>query len=184
MDHHKFLEPKDRPESNLPETDRPNSLHEAYKKHSTELASIEDRENKFLVLIFAVYGAGATAISAINLQGHSLAWLFVVIVCLTAWVGQHTVHEAHDLRKAVRDMLVRCELAMEFFTPGAFLKDMPLYEDAERCYSSKGGNRQIFGYAIVFVGGVLLIGLIIHNYCYGPLPRPQLGCVCGMKRPG
>jgi hypothetical protein len=172
MDRHKFLECTDRPEPKLQDTARQNSLHEAYKKHSTELASIEDRENKFLLLILAVYGAGATAFSTINLQGASvMPWCFAGIVCLTIGVGQHTVHEDHDLRRAVRDMLVRCELAMEFYTPDVFLKDMPLYGAAERCYSSKGGSRQIWGYAIVFGGGILLIWLIFYNYCRGPLPH-------------
>src|SRR5271157_3885810 len=44
-------------------TDYKDFLLEAYKKHSTELASIEDRLNKLLLIILGVFGAGATAIS-------------------------------------------------------------------------------------------------------------------------
>jgi hypothetical protein len=182
---HKFLEDEDKPVSALPEllkSDRLNSLHEAYRKHSTELASIEDRENKFLVLTSAGYVAGATAISTIDLQGHyCIVCFFVVIVFLTVGLGVHVIHENGDLRKAVRDMLVRCELAMGFYRPDVFLESIPLYGNAERCYSSKGKGlfgRSSFGYAIVFVGGVLLIVLMSYNCRYGPLSHPQPARLC------
>jgi len=183
MAHHERLGCKENPESSLsttdPKADPQNFLLEAYKKHSTELVSIEDRENKFLALISAGYVAGATATSTIDLRGYPhLACFFVVIVVLSAALGRHVVHEAHDLRQAVRDMLVRCELAMDFYKSGAFLKGRPLYGDAERCYAGKGGSRPLFGYAIVLVGGALLTVLIIVNYYHGPLPRPSPERVC------
>ena len=187
---HKFLEGEDKPVSASPDSknpDRLNSLHEAYRKHSTELASIEDRENKFLVLTSAGYVAGATAISTIDLQGHYyIVCFFVAIASLTVALGLHVIHENGDLRQAVRDMLVRCELAMDFYTPGVFLKDIPLYGDVERRYSGKGKGlfgRSSVGNAIVFVGGVLLIVLMLYNCRYGPLSRPQPGSMCVMKGP-
>jgi hypothetical protein len=168
----------DNPLSNLPVGQRKDFLQEAYKKHSAELASIEDRDNKFIVLILALYGAGATAFSTIDLRQHCwMACFFTLMVFLTMWAGGHTVHEAHDLRKAVRDMLVRCELAMDFYKPDVFLKDERLYGNAERCFSEKGANRQTFAYLIVGVGGALLLVLIWHSYLCGPLPglRPSGG---------
>jgi small-conductance mechanosensitive channel len=162
-------------ESALPAEALCSSLHEAYKKHSAELASLEDRHNKSLLLILGIFGAGATAVSTVSIQQEALAaWCFTVIVASVAWVGVHATHEAHDLRKAVRDLLVRCELAMQFYTPGVFVKGKRLYDDAELGYPDKGATLTIPGYVAIITTAVLLIFLIWHNYSNG-LPKKTLG---------
>jgi hypothetical protein len=96
-----------------------NSLLEAYRKHSAELGSLEDRLNKTVLLILGLFGAGLTAVSAVSLKREKAAALcFILIVLGVGWVGVHATREANDLRKAVRDLLVRCVLAMGFYEPG------------------------------------------------------------------
>jgi hypothetical protein len=78
------------------------------------------------------------------------------------------VHENHDLRIAVRDLLVRCEQAMEFYKPDVFLKDQQLYQQAERHYACKGQGKQIFSWFIIYLTGIGLVVLVWHNFFNGP----------------
>jgi hypothetical protein len=165
---HQPWDPEARVESASPSLEPASSLREAYKKHSAELASLEDRHNKLLLLILGLFGAGATAVSTISLQKEPLSALcFTVIVIGVGWVGLHATIEAHDLRRAVRDLLVRCELAMQFYTPDVFVKGKPLYGDAEREYSDKGMSLTISSYAVIVGTAVFLFFLIWHNYFLG-----------------
>ena len=168
---HQPWNPKVPIESALPDKDKYSSLHDAYKKHSAELASLEDRHNKSLLLILGLFGAGTTAASTVSLEGEPwAAGCFTLIVFCIGCVGLHLTHEADDLRKAVRDLLVRCELAMQFYTPDAFVKGKPLYDDAEREYPTKGGTLTIPSYVAIAFATVLLIFLIWYNCCHG-LPK-------------
>ena len=149
--------------------DRYGALYEAYKKHSTELRSIEDSENKTLLLILAIFGAGATAVSKINLMCQwTTAVYFTLLAGSIVAAGHHVVHENHDLRIAVRDLLVKCEQAMQFYTPNIFLKDQELYQVAERHYACKGQGKQNFSRLIIYLTGIGLVMLIWHNFFNGP----------------
>jgi hypothetical protein len=159
-------------ESNLPwgPHDRYSALYEAYKKHSTELRAIEDGENKLLLLILAIFGAGVTAASKVDLRCHPIpAGLLTVIAVLLGYLGLHVVGENHDLRIVVRDLLVLCEQAMDFYTPNAFLKGRSLYQDAERHYACKGQSLKSFSSAVVWIAGIFLVGLIWINFGIGPI---------------
>src|SRR5882724_1388623 len=78
------------------------SLLEAYKKHSAELTAIEDRQNKLLLLILGIFGAGATLLgssraASITFYGRGgLTFLAVVI----SGIGWYYNRELHDLRRA------------------------------------------------------------------------------------
>ncbi len=149
------------------------SVHEAYRKHSAELASLEDRQNKTLALILGIFGAGVTALSTANFKDNKWAGVcFSLIVAGLAYVGHHATGETHDLRKAVRDLLVRCEVAMQFYTPDVFVKGRPLYDGAEREYAGKGGSLRILSYFVIYIGSLLLIVLIWANYFKGPIKTP------------
>jgi hypothetical protein len=155
--------------------DKISSLHEAYKKHSTELISLEDRHNKSLLLILGLFGAGATAMSTVSIEGQTWSMLcFMAIVACAGGVGLHAAHETHDLRKAVRDLLVRCELAMQLYTSDEFVSGKPLYDDSERDYPHKGGGLRIVSYIVIIFTGALLIFLIWNNYNRG-LPKKDSG---------
>jgi hypothetical protein len=152
--------------------DRHNALYEAYKKHSAELRSIEDGENKLLLLILAIFGAGVTAASKVDLRCHPvLAIYFTAIATALAIAGNHVVNENHDLRIVVRDLLVQCEQAMDFYTPGKFLKDDPLYQDAERHYACKGQHLRDFSRWVIWGSVIFLIPLIWYSFALGPLVK-------------
>ena len=113
--------------------------------------------------------------SAVSIEGQLwAATVFTVLVACVGAVGLHATHETHDLRKAVRDLLVRCELAMQFYTPDVFVKGRQLYDDSERDYPHKGEGLKIGSCVVIVVTGALLIFLIWNNYCNG-LPKKSLG---------
>jgi|HubBroStandDraft_2_1064218.scaffolds.fasta_scaffold44624_1 hypothetical protein len=162
-------------ESQLSDKEKHIFLLEAYKKHAAELSSLEDRLNKIVLLILGLFGAGVTAASTINLKGQwQIALCFVVIVGGVGWLGHHAVGEAADLRKAVRDLLVRCELAMDFYTPDKFVRGKALYGEAERDYPQKGGSLTLPSDGVILVAAVLLIVLIGYNWRRG-LPEKNSG---------
>jgi hypothetical protein len=150
--------------------DRHSALYEAYKKHSAELRAIEDGENKLLLLILAIFGAGVTAASKVDLRCHPVpAALLTVIAVLLIAAGHHLVNENHDLRIVVRELLVLCEQAMQFYTPDKFLRGRALYQEAERHYACKGQHLRTFGRMVVWIGGIFLIVLIWLNFWRGPI---------------
>ena len=141
-------------------------LVEAYKKHSTELASIEDRLNKLLLIILGVFGAGATAISKAKLAtGPAGALIFLVVVF--AYFGVHYVFEIHQVKAAVRYLLVRCEIDMGFYFPNDRTKDIPryikqLYTDEELEYPTKGEFLRNTYAAVIILAALGLVLLIFQ----------------------
>jgi len=169
---HLFEVPPSPIESNLPwgPHDRYAALYEAYKKHSTELRAIEDGENKLLLLILAIFGAGVTAASKVDLRCQTLPAVALTAIAVgLGYLGLHVVGENHDLRIVVRDLLVRCEQAMEFYTPDAFLKGRSLYQEAERHYACKGQSLKTFSSIVVWIAGGFLVALIWINFLKGPI---------------
>jgi hypothetical protein len=153
--------------------DERSSVHEAYKKHSAELTSLEDRLNKTVLLILGLLGAGITAVSTISMKGAWPAALgFTVVVGIVGWVGYHAIHEAADLRRTVRDLLVRCELAMRFYEPNAFVEGRTLYDQIEREYPGKGKSLTLPNYVVTLGTAILLIILIWLN-CLGLLKKGE-----------
>jgi hypothetical protein len=168
-------DPKLQFDSQLSEKEKHIFLLEAYKKHAAELSSLEDRLNKIVLLILGLFGAGVTAVSTINLKGEwPIALCFALIVVGVGLLGHHAVGEAADLRKAVRDLLVRCELAMDFYTPDKFVRGKALYDDAEREYPKKGGSLTLPSDLVIAVAAALLIALIGYN-CWRGLPEKNSG---------
>src|SRR5271157_2015281 len=147
-------------------TDYKDFLLEAYKKHSTELASIEDRLNKLLLIILGVFGAGATAISKAKLAtGPAGALIFLVVVF--AYFGVHYVFEIHQVKAAVRYLLVRCEIDMGFYFPNDRTKDIPryikqLYTDEELEYPTKGEFLRNTYAAVIILAALGLVLLIFQ----------------------
>jgi hypothetical protein len=151
--------------------DYKNFLVEAYKKHSTELASIEDRLNKFLLVVIGIFGAGTTAI--INTKGlltPGPARILVFAVLVLASIGWHYNSEIRSLRSQVRYLLVRCEIDMGFYSPRDRSKDLiaankPLYTELELLFPTKGKYlRLTYGAAILAAA----FGLILFIYLACP----------------
>ena len=114
-------------------------LLEAYKKHSAELASIEDRLNRLLLVILGLFAAGVSAVEAgaITLTPWARLDLLVVVVVFT-FFARHYNREMQCLRGSVRHLLVRCETAMGFYDYERFLPGGALYRKSEQDYSTKG----------------------------------------------
>jgi len=147
-------------------------LVEAYKKHSTELASIEDRLNRFLLVILGVFGAGAAAIPKVTLT-HGPAWVLMIVVVVFLAFGLHYNSEIRGVRAEVRYLLVRCEIDMGFYTPHERSKDTPqankqLYTNDELSYPTKGGFLEITYAAVISAAAIGLI-LLIYAHAYLPV---------------
>lgn len=117
----------------------PAILQEAYKKHATELANIEDRQHKLTLLMLGVFSAGATFIGG----GHvpmscSLKLALTFFSLLVVGPSFHYNAELHRLRGVTRELLVRCEIALGFHVNDRFVKDEKLYADGEIAYGKKG----------------------------------------------
>jgi len=138
-----------------PNTDYKTFLLEAYKKHSAELASIEDRLNRFLLVILGVFGAGAVAIPKVPVTPWSARILYGVVFLFTAF-GLHYNSEIRGVRARVRYLLVRCEIDMGFYT-----SKERLYTDDELSYPTKGGYLK-FTYAAIIVAAAIGLILLIH----------------------
>jgi hypothetical protein len=139
------------------------SLHEAYKKHANELVSIEDRLRNVLLVILGVFAVGVKELS--SLHGHlSQQVAFSVLVAAIAGFGIHLNLEYRNLRIAVRDLLVRCEIALGFYEKNAFIADDTLYTADELTYpnSDKGKYLLFTNLAVIGASAVGLIVLIWH----------------------
>lgn len=127
-----------RPAGRPGESDRFEALVEAYKKHAEELRAIEDRQNKTIALVLGILGAAGTLL----IKGVGIGTAPKVYVSMLSFgvvlIGNLTILELHNLRKAVRDLLVRCEIAFRFYEVGAFLEGKKLYNDYELKYPDKG----------------------------------------------
>jgi len=83
------------------------------------------------------------------------------VTFLATAIGQHVINELHDLRIAVRDLLVRCEIGLGFYEDGAFLKEIPLYTDYEGKYYTRGGWTKLY-YLVVWLA---FTGLVVSLIC-------------------
>ena len=146
--------------------ERRSALYEAYKKHAAELASIEDRQNKLFLVLLGVFSAAATVLPKIDLAFYEKLY-FGGLVAVIVWYGVHSCLEYRNLRIAVRDLLVRCELAMEFYEHDAFLIGEPLYTVEERKYPEKGRWLAQFA-VIIIVTGLGLLFLILFPKATAP----------------
>ncbi len=66
-----------------------------------------------------------------------MAYLSLVALAI-GWLGFHSINELHDLRIAVRELLVRCEIGLGFYKLGAFLEERMLYTEYELHYQKRG----------------------------------------------
>ena len=139
----------------------PGALVEAYKKHVAELSGIEDRQSKIIAVLLGILSAAGTLLikEAANLGRGPKVYVSLVTVAIVV-IGHHAVNEFHDLRIAVRDLLVRCEIALRFYEVGKFLEGKPLYTDYELGYPTRGNWMKQSYIRIVWlvcVGFILLL---------------------------
>jgi hypothetical protein len=131
--------------------DPPTALLEAYKKHVEELRGIEDRQNKTIALILGIFSAAGTLLIAKQGDIPLPPKLYVTFVAVAlVWIGQHAVDELHDLRIAVRGLLVRCETALGFYQTDKFFQGEMLYTTGEQEYALGKGAWMKQNYRIVW----------------------------------
>jgi hypothetical protein len=148
-------------------------LLEAYKKHVEELRGIEDRQNKTIALLLGIFSAAGTLLlkKDVEIPWPALTYITAIAVALLL-IGQHAVNEFHDLRVAVRDLLVRCETALRFYETGAFLEGEMLYTKEEQEYAIGKGGWMKENYWIVYVvGGAFIFLLWLEYISHLSLPK-------------
>jgi hypothetical protein len=136
------IDPKCHP-SVKSEFQSPEALRDAYKRHATELLAIEEQQSKLLLVILGIFSAGATLLSSSKLvAGSRMTWPvqigLTVITLSIFWLWKWHTQERHEYRQAVRDLLVRCELGLGFYTDSAYLSGTTLYTSEELLFPTKG----------------------------------------------
>src|SRR5713101_3903341 len=137
------IDPDRPPSSNVSGGDGPpqkaEALREAYKRHTSELVTIDEQLTKLLVVMMGIFSAGATLLA--SGKGNLTCMVQVGLTAITLallWVWSWFTVERHNYRQAVRDLLVRCEMAMGFYENGAYLQGDKLYTEVELGFPSKG----------------------------------------------
>lgn len=117
-------------------------VREAYRKHAAELLAIEEAQQKLVLLLLAVFGGGASFLASENASSMEAFWprlgLAILIVAFLAVAGVYT-HHRNKARKAVRDLLLKCDEALGFFEPNLYLESAQLYEDKYKVFPKEGG---------------------------------------------
>ncbi len=142
------------------------ALREAYKRHSSELVTIEEQQGKLLLVMLGIFSAGATFLASYYKNGSTpdstpelrlelpVRLGLTVITGALLWLWGWFTFERHNYRQAVRDLLVRCELALGFYAKDAYLEGDSLYTQEERGFPSKGGFMLWNHFLIVVLAGV------------------------------
>jgi hypothetical protein len=121
------------------------ALRAAYARHTAELLAIDEQQGKFLLVMLGIFSAAATLLASLSKVDHAFELPRPAQIGLTVITGalfllwQWHTRERHDYRQAVRDLLVRCELALGFYLIDAYLANDTLYTRWEREFPSKGG---------------------------------------------
>src|SRR5271170_3795887 len=115
------------------------ALREAYKRHSSELVTIDEQQGKLLLVMLGIFSAGATLLA----KGDSTfqpSWAvqggLTLITLGLLWLWIWFTLERHNYRQAVRDLLVRCELALGFYAKDLYLQGDKLYTTEELGFPS------------------------------------------------
>jgi hypothetical protein len=121
------------------------AVREAYKRHSSELVTIDEQQTKLLLVMLGIFSAGATFLTSCTKSGDStcnltpeVQWGLTTIAVALLWLWAWYTLERHAYRRAVRDLLVRCELALGFYAKDAYLEGATLYLPEERQFPFKG----------------------------------------------
>jgi len=155
-------------------------LQDAYKKHATELANIEDRQHKLNLLVLGIFSAGATLIASGHVvMSYPLKFALGFLAIAIVLPGIHYNNELHSLRGFTRELLVRCEIALGFHEQNRFLKGETLYAGADIAYSQKGQWLRNSYYWIVIPVCAAFICVVIFAKTTSPAQPPAVQCNCG-----
>src|ERR1700685_3016861 len=90
----------------LPEAQKAEIVREVYKKHAAELLAIEEAQQKLILLLLGVFGAGASFLASAkepSLSGPAKIGLSLVVLGMV-WVGLRYTRRRDLARVSVRDL--------------------------------------------------------------------------------
>jgi hypothetical protein len=141
---------------------------EAYRKHSTELSAIEDRQNKMILLLLGILSAAGTLLNN-QCPDPAVVWYIAFVAIVIVSMGHHANNELADLRKASRDLLVRCETALGYYSKDIFTNGKALYTDYENGYARRGGwLKRYFSIVWLVLAGFLILLASHSKTCPAP----------------
>ncbi|MGB6691087.1 MAG: hypothetical protein WBE76_24905 [Terracidiphilus sp.] len=119
------------------------AIREAYKRHTAELVTIDEQQGKLLLVMLGIFSAGATLLvsgkeNPMFRAMPMVQWGLTIITGSLLFVWIWFTWERYGYRQAVRHLLVRCELALGFYTKGAYLQGDALYKSRELEFFTKG----------------------------------------------
>lgn len=133
-------------------------IRDIYGKHVAELLAIEDSQQKLVLLLLSVFGAGASFLASDNadLTLTSKLGLTVVVLGMIAVSWRYT-RRRDDARISVRQLMVQCEKALGLFDPNLFLTSS-LYPQELKNFPKWGGwMSRTFWLASLAAAGFLFI---------------------------
>ena len=116
-----------------------------------------------MLLLLGIFSAAGTLLSKSGVSPAQKIYFTIVAVAVLG-IGYYANVELHKLRTAVRDLLVRCEIALGFFREDLFLSGDKLYTDYELAYAGRWMRRRYWIVLLVGAGFLVLLWRI-----------PQLG---------
>ncbi|WP_126456582.1 hypothetical protein [Sulfuriflexus mobilis] len=138
----------------LPGAEKIKILLTAYQKHATELLAIEEAQQKLTTLLLAILGAGGSFLAGMGepLSCGPKQGVTIIVVAITIIGLIYTVVRSRA-RATTRALLVRCEEALGFYQPEAFIPNDTLYGETLKKFPSLGGWLS-WNYALVPVTGL------------------------------
>ena len=148
---------------NISDDQKTEILREVYNKHAAELLAIEEAQQKLVTLILAILGAGGSFVASTTTPlTNAVRWGLTIIVISTVMIGLVYTLFRSRARQTTRALLVRCEEAMGFHTPGTYLEGQTLYGEELRKYPARGAWLNLI-YALVLAVGVGFLVVIWSN---------------------
>jgi hypothetical protein len=135
---------------NMDDKEKIGILLKAYEKHTRELLSLEESQQKLVGVIIGLFTVGAPVIAmAHNMDvGQRLA-LTVGAAVLSLW-GYLFSRKRNHARSAIRRLIVNIETALRFYEDGAYLQGASLYPHAFQTAYPKPS----------FLGGLIYVALL------------------------
>ena len=142
-------------------------VRDAYKKHSAELLALEDSQQKLVLLLLAIFGAGASLLASAKLIFQPSAKLgLTLFVMATLIVAREYTRRRDKARQDIRSLLVQCEVALGFYELGIYIAGTTLYPPNTRDFPSRGAwLSKTFWLAVVAALGFLVV-------LWGAIPAP------------
>ena len=136
-----------------------NILIEAYKKHSSELLSLEESQQKLVTLLLGILAVGITFVSEIQIFPQQLTFPLIIIAVLLSVFGGLYTHKRNHARASIRKLMVSIEEAMGFYQPGLYMEGKSLYPEKLKQYPQVQWLGSI--YYIVLLAALTFVFIVV-----------------------